>query len=167
MEIPTLRTDRLLLRPFRSGDFDTYAAMNADPEVMRYIEPVQDRVTAFRSFCAAIGHWTARGFGPWAVEERESGRLVGRAGVLRWEGWPGIEVGYSLLPSAWGKGYATEAARRALRYAHEVLGARGLISLIDAQNAPSIRVAERLGARWERDAVLKEHQVRVYVHPDP
>ena len=60
-----------------------------------------------------------------------------------------------------------EAAEELAEKASKQLGARGLISLIDAQNAPSIRVAERLGARWERDAVLKEHQVRVYVHPDP
>src|SRR2546430_854163 len=131
MEIPTFQSERLLLRPFQAGDFELYAALNADPEVMRYIEAVQDRATAFRSFCAAIGHWIVRGYGPWAVEERASGRLIGRAGLLRWEGWPGLEVGYTLHPSAWGKGYATEAARRALRHAHEVLGARAVISLID------------------------------------
>ena len=167
MEIPTLRTERLLLRPFRVDDFETYATMNADPEVMRYIDALQDRAASFRSFCAAIGHWTVRGYGPWAVEERESGRLIGRVGLLCWEGWPGVEVGYTLRPSAWGKGYATEAARRALRYAHEVVGARGVISLIDPGNSASIRVAERLGARCDRETVVKDRRVYVYVHPDP
>jgi RimJ/RimL family protein N-acetyltransferase len=166
MEIPSLTTERLLLRSFRADDFEFYAELNANQEVMRYIDAVQDRVAAFRSFCAAIGHWTARGYGPWAIEERESGRLVGRAGLLRWEDWPGLEVGYTLHPSAWGRGYATEAARRALRYAHEVLCARGVISLIQPQNAASIRVADRLGARFARESTVHGHLVHVYAHPD-
>jgi RimJ/RimL family protein N-acetyltransferase len=167
MEIPSLTTERLLLRGFRAEDFEAYAALNGDPVVMRYIDAVQDRAAAFRSFCAAIGHWTARGYGPWAIEERETGRFVGRAGLLRWEDWPALEVGYTLHPSVWGKGYATEAARRALRYAHEIVNARGVISLIQPGNAASIRVAERLGAKFDREAKVHGHHVRIYVHPDP
>jgi RimJ/RimL family protein N-acetyltransferase len=167
MEIPSLTTERLLLRAFRAEDFALYAELNADPAVMRYIDSVQDCAAAFRSFCAAIGHWTARGYGPWAVEERATGGVVGRAGLLRWEEWPGIEVGYTLHPSAWGKGYATEAARRALQYAHEVVGARNVISLIDPENDASIRVANRLGAKFAREATVRGHLVHVYAHPDP
>ena len=88
-------TERLLLRPFRGGDFEAYAEMNANPEVMRFIDAVQDREGAFRSFCANIGHWEIRGYGPWAVEERASGRFVGRAGLLFWEGKPGLEAGFA------------------------------------------------------------------------
>ncbi len=168
MEIPTLPTERLFLRPHRNADFEPYAEMSANPEVMRFIDDVQDRETAFRSFCASIGHWSVRGYGPWAIEERATGRYLGRAGLLNWEGWPGLEVGYALHPSAWGKGYGTEVAARALRYAHEVVGARGVLSCIHPQNTASIRVAEKLGARFAREVVIhRKHHVHVYLHRDP
>src|SRR5438105_4445915 len=167
MEIPTLQTDRLILRPFRAADFEAYAEMNANPDVMRYIDEIQDRQAAFRSMCANIGHWEVRGYGPWAVEERATGRLVGRAGLLFWETNPGMEVGYAIHPSLWGKGYATEVAARSLRYAHETLGARGVLSLIQPANAPSIRVAEKLGARLDREIQIRNKPVRVYVYRDP
>ena len=169
MEIPTLQTDRLLLRPLRLEDLDDYAAMNADPQVMQYIDDVQDRPAAFRSLCSIIGHWHLRGYGPWAVEERASGRFIGRAGLVHWEPWREVEVGYALVPSAWGKGYASEVAGRSLRYAHEVVRARGVVSRILDGNAASVRVAERLGAKYARDAYVqvKGRTIRVYAYPDP
>jgi len=167
MDIPTLRTGRLVLRPYRPDDFEPFAAMQADAEVMRYITDVQDRGTAFRAFCANIGHWAVRGFGPWAVEEIASGELVGHAGLVHWEGKPAMEVGYAIYRSAWGKGYATEAAAASLRWAHEVLGARSVISVIHPDNAPSIRVAERLGARFDHEQVVKGERLLVYRYPDP
>ncbi|WP_242361064.1 GNAT family N-acetyltransferase [Anaeromyxobacter sp. SG17] len=168
MDIPTLTTERLILRPFREGDLDAHAAMNADPTVMRYIGEVQDRAAAFRTLCAFMGHWYLRGYGPWAVEERATGAFVGRAGLTRFEPWTDVEVGYALVPSAWGKGYASEVAARSLRYAHEVVGARGVTSHILAGNAAAVRVAERLGAKYAYDADqrVKDALVRVYVYPD-
>jgi RimJ/RimL family protein N-acetyltransferase len=168
MDIPTLETPRLFLRAFRPADFESYAAMSANPEVMRYIDDVQDRESAFRSFCASIGHWAVRGYGPWAVEERASGRVVGRAGLFHWERWPAIEVGYLLDPSAWGKGYATEAAQRSLRYAHETVGARGVVAFIQPENVASVRVVEKLGGRFEREVLdRKKRPVRIYLFRDP
>ena len=169
MDIPTLATERLILRPFRVDDLDALAAMNADPRVMQFIGEEQDRAAAFRSMCAYLGHWYLRGYGPWAVEERVTGAFVGRTGLNRFEPWTDVEVGYALLPSAWGRGYASEMAARCLRYAHEVVGARGVASHILAGNTASIRVAERLGAKYACDAgvQVKNTPVRVYVYPDP
>jgi RimJ/RimL family protein N-acetyltransferase len=169
IDIPTLATDRLVLRPFRAEDLDAHAAMNADPRVMRYIGEVQDRAAAFRSLCSYVGHWHVRGYGPWAVEERATGAFVGRAGVMRWEPWNEVEVAYALAPSAWGKGFAVEMAGCALRYAHEVVGARRVVSRIAAGNASSVRVAERLGATYagDADARVNGMVVRVFVYPDP
>lgn len=169
MDIPTLTTARLILRPFRGSDLDAHAAMNADPNVMRYIGEVQDRAAAFRTMCAFMGHWYLRGYGPWAVEERATGAFVGRAGLTRFEPWTDVEVGYALVPSAWGKGYAGELAARSLRYAREVVGARGVTSHILAGNAAAVRVAERLGAKhaYDADQRVKDSVVRVYVYPDP
>ena len=167
MEIPTLRTERLILRPHRPEDFEAFAAMCADLEVMRYIAEVQDRDTAFRSFCATFGHWQVRGYGFWAVEEVATGALLGRVGLVRWDGHPAVEVGYALRRTAWGKGYATEAVRASLGYAHGVVGARGVISLIHPDNAPSIKVAERVGARYVREHMVKKEALRLYLHRDP
>jgi len=167
MDIPTLTTERLLLRLYRPEEFDFYASMNGSAEVMRYIDTAQDRATAFRAFCAMFGHWQVRGHGMWLLEERATHRLVGHAGLPRWEGSAGMEVGYALHPSAWGHGYATEACAAVLRHAHHTMGARDVLSVIHPENLASIRVAERLGARYDRDHVSRGETLRIYVHRNP
>lgn len=161
----TLTTDRLVLRAFRDDDLDAYAAMCADPEVMRYLSATGDllsREDAWRQLALFAGHWTLRGYGMWAVEERGSGRFVGRVGLHRPEGWPDLELGWSLCRGAWGRGYATEAARAAAGYAFRELKRTYLIHLILAQNVRSIRVAERLGARPAGTAVVRGVEQLLY-----
>jgi len=145
----TLETDRLILRMLRDSDFDAYAEMCADPEVMRYIGDGQplDRAMAWRNLAMMVGHWSLRGYGFWAAEERSSGVLVGRIGLWNREGWPGFEIGWMLRRPFWGRGYATEGARRALQFAFTQLDRPHVISLIRPGNFASIRVAERLGER--------------------
>jgi RimJ/RimL family protein N-acetyltransferase len=159
-----IETDRLILRPFSQADFDTYAAIHSDPEVTRYLtgSPMA-RWEAWRSMAMFVGHWQLRGYGVWAVEEKSTGAFVGRAGLHNPEGWPGPEVGWTLARSAWGRGYATEAGRAAMTYAFDVLGWDHIISVIHPDNARSIRVAERLGLSFERDAeVLNGIKIVVY-----
>ena len=143
--LTTLLTERLLLRHWRDDDLDDYAAMAADEEVMRFIGGTVDRDTAWRQMAIYSGHWQLRGHGQWVVERREDGALLGRAGLWYPEGWFGLEVGWALARSAWGNGYATEAARAAVDWAVSERKATELISVIAMANAPSIRVAERLG----------------------
>ena len=90
-------------------------------------------------------------------------------GVMRMEPWTDVEVAFALVPSAWGKGYAGEVAARSLRFAHEVVGARGVASHILVGNAAAIRVAERLGASYAGDADVQVNAtpIRIYVYPDP
>ena len=146
----TLETERLILRMWREADFEQYAELCADPEVMRFLGgKVFDRIEAWRHMASMIGHWHLRGFGIWAAEEKDSGRLAGRIGCIYPEGWPGFEVGWTLKREFWGKGYATEAARRSLEYAFSELDKPHVISLIHADNHASIRVAERLGEKLE------------------
>ena len=167
LDIPRLESERLILRAYRPEDFDFYASLTGDPEVMRYIAEPAPRPMAFRFFCAAFGHWAVRGHGMWVLEEKLTGSLIGHAGLPHWEGSAGMEVGYALARSAWGQGYATEAATRVLRYAHEAMNARGVLSVIHPDNAASIRVVEKMGARYSRDHDGKTVQLRVYVHRDP
>lgn len=160
----TLETPRLILRPFRQTDFEPYAAMCADPEVMRYVgdQGVLNREDAWRQMALLAGHWLLRGFGMWAVEERATGRFIGRAGLHFPDGWPDQEVGWALARSYWGKGLAFEAANAALAHAFDSLQWRRAISLIDPANNRSIRLAERLGEQFEKEVEVRGHRVALY-----
>ena len=162
--IPELETERLLLRALRIDDLDAYAAMYSDPDVMRFLEQGEPlgRDVAFRSMAGHLGHWQLRGYGQWALQERASGRFVGRAGLWQPEGWPGLEIGWVLSRDAWGHGFATEAARVAIDYAFNVVGADEVISLIRPDNVGSIRVAERVGETYQREIELMGEVARVY-----
>ena len=159
-----LQTDRLLLRMFREDDLDRYASICADPDVMRYLGDgnTLSRAEAWRQMAMIIGHWHLRGYGIWAVEERESKKLVGRIGFFNPEGWPGFELGWVLGREYWGRGYATEGARRALEYAFTEMNREKIISLIRPENRGSIRVAERLGERLEGRTEWFGKEVLVY-----
>ncbi len=148
LEIPTLTTDRLLLRGFEPRDAEPYMAMMADPDVARYLADGRalSGPEAWRQLAMILGHWVLRGFGLWAVEERATGRLIGRIGCHEPEGWPAFEIGYTLARDAWGKGYAREGAAAALAYARDVLHRDEIVSVIRPANAASIRVARALGA---------------------
>jgi RimJ/RimL family protein N-acetyltransferase len=148
--IPTLETERLRLRAYRRSDFEDYAALYADPEVVRFLGgngAVWDRARCWRHLAFVLGHWQLEGAGMWAVELRETGVFVGSIGFATPEGWPGFELAWVLARRWWGQGYATEGARAALAYAFGVLGRDRVISLIDPDNRASIRVAERIGER--------------------
>ncbi|HEU5311797.1 MAG TPA: GNAT family N-acetyltransferase [Candidatus Eisenbacteria bacterium] len=160
----TLETERLLLRSFHAEDLDAYAAMHADPEVVRYLGDRMplSREDAWRSMAMILGHWTLRGFGLWAVEEKATGALVGRVGLFEPDGWPGQEVGWTLAREHWGKGYAFEAASSSLDHAFHTLAWPRAISLIDPANHRSIRLAERLGERFEREIEIRGRPTRLY-----
>ena len=159
----TLETDRLIMRPFAESDLDAYAVMCADPEVMRFLGgKTWDRMQTWRHIAATLGHWQLRGYGPWAVEERRSGELIGRVGFINPEGWPGFELGWTLARAAWGNGYATEAARRALDHAFTDMDRDHVISLIHPENQASLAVAERLGETREGTAEVLGEEVGVY-----
>jgi RimJ/RimL family protein N-acetyltransferase len=166
-DIPRLRTERLVLRGFEERDFETYAAMMADPDVVRYLgdgRPLS-RADAWRQLAMFAGHWVLRGFGLWAVENATTGSFLGRIGCLEPEGWPGFEIGYALARDAWGKGYAREGAARALAYARKELGRTDIISLIRPANAGSIKVARALGAVAAETVELFGAPTIVYRYP--
>lgn len=164
LSVIALETERLRLRPFQDADLDAYAAICADPDVMRYLGDGKTltRGEAWRQIALILGHWQLRGFGLWAVEERASGALIGRIGFFEPEGWPGFELGWMLRRASWGKGYATEGARRALAHAFMVMGRDHVISLIRPANRPSVRVAERLGETLEGRTDLFGQEALVY-----
>jgi RimJ/RimL family protein N-acetyltransferase len=164
VQVPTLTTDRLLLRPFVEDDVEPYFALMQDPDVVRYIgdRRVPTLQETWRSVAALIGHWVLRGYGQWAIVERASDELVGRSGIINPIDWPGPEVGYMLGKRWWGRGYATEAAAAAMSWGFTTIGFDRLISLIDPANGASIAVATRLGETPAGETELWGNRVLVY-----
>jgi len=152
--IPTISTARLTLRPFAESDLDAWAEIVADEETTEYIGGVQSREDAWRSIALFLGHWSLRGFGPWAVEVRGSGRLIGRAGLWCPEGWPELEVGWTLSRDPWGEGYATEAGEAAIEWGFSTLGLDRIGAVIALENARSRAVAIRLGMSLDYETEL-------------
>jgi RimJ/RimL family protein N-acetyltransferase len=165
-EIPSVETERLVLRAFRAADLDAFAAMSADPEVMRYIGTgaTVDRNGSFRTMAGFNGQWSLCGVSMWAVECKADGAFIGRIGLYHPPYWPCLEMGWVLTRTAWGQGYAREGARACLDYARRVLKPDRLASFIAAGNDNSVRVAEALGARYEGQSDLLGAPVLVYVH---
>lgn len=166
MSIPTLETDRLILRAFSEADFDAMAGFFADPISAFYGGPC-GRDDAWRKFAAYPGHWALRGYGPWAIESKATGSFVGLTGPWFPEGWVEPEITWALVPGQHGQGFATEAATRALRAAHEDLGWETAVSVIAVANAASIGVAERLGAIREATIEYRYGPAYLYRHRSP
>ncbi|MFC0507466.1 GNAT family N-acetyltransferase [Micromonospora costi] len=166
----TLRTDRLLLRGWRDDDLDALAAINADPEVMRFIldGSVRDRRQSAEGLQKMRRHWEERGYGLFAVEVRETGAVIGWAGLavpeFLPEVMPAVEIGWRLDRGSWGHGYATEAASAALRFGFVDRGLDRIISIRHVENIRSARVMEKLGLSYEFTTVVPEHNQPVAIH---
>jgi RimJ/RimL family protein N-acetyltransferase len=151
-----LETERLILRPPVREDYEPWAAFVADEEAMRYIGGVQARSPAWRSLAAMAGSWQLQGFAMFSVIEKASGRWIGRVGPWQPEGWPGTEVGWSIVRPAWGRGYGPEAAIASIDWAFDHLGWTEVIHTIDPENHNSKAVAAKLGSRYLRMDELPE-----------
>jgi RimJ/RimL family protein N-acetyltransferase len=163
-----LTTPRLLLRQWRDGDFEPFAAMNADPRVMQHFPKVLTREESDTGVARLRDGIKNRGWGFWAAERRTDGRFLGFIGVspVRDElpFAPGVEVGWRLDPIAWGQGYATEGAREALRFAFETLALDEVVAYTAVHNEKSVAVMRRLGMNedqpFEHPALPKEHRLQ-------
>jgi len=169
---PSLETDRLLLRPWRPAeDLDALAAINADPAVMRWVTPNRPlrREESADFLDRVVRHWDEHGFGLWALVPRlEPGAgCIGLAGLAIPSFLPAVlptvEVGWRLASAAWGRGFATEAARASVAFGFERLGLQSIVSIVDARNARSLRVCEKLGMRPGPDRLhpLTRRRLRV------
>jgi RimJ/RimL family protein N-acetyltransferase len=161
----TLDTSRLRLRPPLGSDAEPLREIHEDPAVVQHVvfaAPPGGITVAWRNVAMMIGHWHLRGYGQWTVVEKASDQVVGRVGLWNPEGWPGIELGWIIRHSHWGRGFATEAARMALLWAWDNLDTDHIISIIQPDNVRSIRVAEKVGERLERTDVINDAAVHIY-----
>ncbi|OON63354.1 hypothetical protein B0920_08165 [Massilia sp. KIM] len=159
--LPYLHTERLILREYRREDFDAFAAHVADPVSSAHLGAA-DRHVAWRIFCSQAGLWLIDGAGWWAVEEKETGRLVGNVGAFFREQSTVMELGWNTFRACWGRGYANEAAAAALHHAFEIRREPKVRALIAAANASSLGVARRLGLRYEADTEMDGKPIGIY-----
>jgi RimJ/RimL family protein N-acetyltransferase len=149
---PTLETARLTLRGHLLSDFEDVVALWADPTVVRYISGrAFPRDETWPRMLRNVGHWALLGFGFWIVHEKETGRFVGEMGfgVHKRDIEPPLgdapESGWVVMPWAHGRGFATEGMRAVVAWGDERFGGGRTVCMIDPSNAPSLRVAEKLG----------------------
>lgn len=157
--IPSLTTERLILRQWTEADFAPFAALNADPVVMEHFPALWPREES-DAVARRNGRLIAeRGWGFWVVESKEGDPFLGFVGLHvpsdELPFYPCVEIGWRLFPSAWGRGIATEAARAGLEYGFETLGLDEIVAFTTLKNSRSTAVMERLGML--RDAATFAH----------
>lgn len=167
LPIPVLETERLTLREPRESDFTAALAFNDSPRNV-FVGGMLERRWIWRGVLANIGHWALRGYGFWAVEDRATGRFCGHVGLWYPEGWMEPEVGWVLMDHAEGRSIAHEAATEARRYAYDMLGWQTAVSMIDPANDRSIRLAQRMGCRFEGTySHVRLGPMEIWRHPAP
>ena len=162
-----LETPRLLLRLPREPDWRGMHEHYSDRLCTRYTFGRElTEAESWRALASLAGHWLLRGYGPYAVEERVSGAFLGIVGLWYPNDWPGPEIKWAILRRHWKRGFAREAAQAVWRMAARALPKMSLISLIDADNGPSIRTALAVGARFEREMDFRGGRWHVYRYPE-
>ena len=172
ISIPTLETERLILRAHRDSDLAAQAETMGDPDVVRHLGGTPfSREETWRRMLAAPGLWALLGFGYWAVERKADGVLVGQIGFADFKRAlePGIEnipeMGWIFAPSGQGQGLAGEAATAALAWGDEKFAGGEIVAIIDHANAPSIRMAERAGFSIREEALYRGAPILLFRRP--
>jgi RimJ/RimL family protein N-acetyltransferase len=159
-EAPRIETDRLILRPWRKDDFRPYLAILRQPEVHRHFGPTPSTAEdCWRRLMAAVGGWQLNGFGSWGVEHKLDGKLVGNVGFFT--AWRDLEpefgeqpeMGWIMATETHGQGIAAEACRAALDWAEANLAPTPIWAIIAPANAPSLKLADRLGFELVHETV--------------
>lgn len=159
--VTQIETPRLVLRRWRPEDAAPFAALNADPEVMRHFPAPLDRAQSDAMIERIEAHFDRHGDGLWAVEVKGGAPFIGFTGLARPEWLPVVEIGWRLARAAWGHGYATEAARAALAWGFAHAGVDEIVAFTAPANVRSQAVMTRLGMRRDPDADFEHPRVPV------
>ena len=161
----TLETDRLILRQFREEDWHDLHEYYSDIDSTKYtVGRAFTEAETWRTMSCMIGHWQIRGYGPYAVVEKSSQKVMGPIGFWYPNDWPSPEIKWALSSAFRGKGYASEAARKVHETGKHHLPDIRLISVIHPDNQPSIQLAKAVGAKFEKIVNFRDGTWQVYRH---
>ena len=164
---PVLETERLLLRPFRLDDVPAHHRQVGGDAVVTWdhtvhtLEQTRERIEGYLEL------WRRRGYGPWAVVERATGELLGHAGLQPLDDTEVVQLAYYLGRSGWGRGLATEAGARVIRFAFGELELEHLVAVVRPENEASQHVVEKLGFRYDHDGHHHDAYVQVWTLAAP
>jgi RimJ/RimL family protein N-acetyltransferase len=161
-----LETDRLCLRQFQDRDWIDLHNYYSSPLATKYT--VGRKFTegeTWRAMCSMVGHWQLRGYGPYAVEEKSTGNVLGTVGFWYPNDWPSPEIKWALAPAFWGNGFASEAVREVQKTGLQYIPDIALISFIHADNSASIKLALAVGAQFEKEVSFRGTNWHIYRHP--
>jgi ribosomal-protein-alanine N-acetyltransferase len=166
-----LETKRLILRHLEPADLDDLFTLYSDPEIRQYfpdgtrtLQETQEELEWFLN-----GHPRHPELGLWATIEKETGRFIGRCGLLPWtlDGRFEVEVAYLIAKTHWRQGFGCEAAQAIRDYGFTTLNLPRLVCLIDSQNTASIRVAQKIGMTFEKESQDEIGPFSLYSQPNP
>ncbi len=150
MNIPTISTARLILRPFTPADAETMHQIMSGKDVLRYFPgtkvPTQEQVR--RMIGRLLQHWQEKNYGLWAVALKENGKLIGRCGLQHLPKTDEVEVDFILSRDYWGQGLATEAGLASIQFGFDVLKAGSMVGIVHPENIASQRVLEKIGLHF-------------------
>jgi RimJ/RimL family protein N-acetyltransferase len=162
----SIQTARLQLRQFAHEDWLHLHEHYSDLECTKFtFRRALTEGETWRAMCSMVGHWTVRGYGPFAAVEVSSQTVIGAVGLWYPNDWPEPEIKWALSKRFWGKGYASEAVRAIQVPATKLLAGKPPISFINAENEPSIRLAKAVGAVLESNVEFRGSPWQVYRHP--
>lgn len=164
-----LQTPRLILRRFTEDDAQLILSLNSDPEVLKYLhEPaLETEADAKRILTDIILPQYKNNLGRWAIHTKDSHEFIGWCGLKHRPFIDEIDLGYRLAKKAWGKGYATEAARHTLDYAFNVLQLKLITGRAHIENSASIKVLEKIGMQFIKEELADDCPVRTYTKTNP
>ena len=161
-----LETEKLVLRQFQEADWRDLHDYYSDASATKYTVGREfSEGETWRTMCGMIGHWQLRGYGPYAVEEKSSGKVLGTVGFWYPNDWPSPEIKWALAPQYWGKGFASEAARAVQMAGRQYIPHISLISFILSENQASINLALAIGAKLEKAVQFRGRKWYIYRHP--
>ena len=162
-----VETERLYLRQFRENDWVDLHEYYSDEGATKYtVGKKFSEGDTWRTLCSMIGHWQIRSYGPYAVEEKQSGKVIGVVGFWYPNDWPSPEIKWALTRKYWGKGFATEAAKAIRQVARKYMPEVSLISLIHSENIASQKLAIALGSTLDSEIEFRNAIFQIYTHPN-
>lgn len=165
-KIPVIETKRLILRGPEAEDYPDFKATFSSYR-SRFMGGPLNAYEAWMLYAAEIGHWEIRGYGMWMIHDRETDETYGMAGGWKPAKWPEAEIAWIIWPDKAGQGYALEATNAVRNFLYGTMGWEGAVSYLDPKNLDSIRLAERLGAKKDKEAPTVDGNDVVYRHPSP